>query len=63
MYVVDITYAAVQLSMFISTMIDSASCAFEEKIDCECDEKNIETMQLEEVVHKHKECLSYFHTK
>jgi len=38
-YVVDV--AAVQLSLFVSTMIKSITGAFEAKIDCECDENNI----------------------
>jgi len=54
-YVVDIAYVVVQLSMFISTMIESVLGAFVAKIDCECEENNIRTMQLEEVMHKQHE--------
>ena len=35
-YVVDTTYSTVQLSMFVSTMIESTSRAFKAKINCEC---------------------------
>jgi len=59
-YVADITYATVQLRMFISTMTESVSGAFEAKFACKCDEKNIITMQLEEVMQKYQECITYF---
>ena len=62
-YVVNITYGIVELSMFISTMIESTSGAFKAKIDCECDEKNIKIVQLEEAMKKYKNWLAYFQTK
>lgn len=56
-------YATIQLSLLVSTMIKSATGVFEENIDCECDVKNICTVHMEEVIHKHQEWLSYFQTK
>jgi len=62
-YVVDVAYVAIQLSLFVSTMIESTTGAFEAKIDYECDENNIHTMQLEEVIWKHQKWISHFQAK
>lgn len=45
-YIVDTTYSVGQLIIFVSTMVESTSGAFEVKIDCECDEMNIKIVSL-----------------
>lgn len=57
-YVVDIAYSTVQLSMFVSTMIENVLGALEVNIDCECDENNIIKVQIEEAMEKYHELLA-----
>jgi len=61
--VVDISYQAVHLSQFISTMIESTVDAFEVKIDCKCDEINVRTVKLDEINIRHEEWLEYLQDK
>lgn len=44
-------------------MVESTVGALEANIDCECDERNIQTVQLEEITQNHEECLKYFQFK
>jgi len=58
-YVVTSSYHVVQISQFTSTMDECLSRAFDKQINYDYDERNLSTMQLDEIKQKHEEWLSY----